>query len=255
MRGALRILERDAVLVRRLWHGYVFSAFAQPLLYLLAMGVGVGGYVDGGQDLGGLGYLQFVAPGLMAAAAFQLAVTDSLWPVMGGTRWDRRYHTMVAAPLDAREVFAHHLLWNGLRASASGVAFLVVAAPLGALHSPWAVLALPAVVLLVVAVASLAAAFAATTEDDNDFQVVMRFGVLPLFLFSGTFFPTTGLPGWLRAVVPVSPLYHGVELARAATSGHARSAGAVLAHVAVLGALAAAGWALGLRAFRRRLAT
>ena len=97
----VRLVEREARIMRRLWHGIVFSAFVSPLLFLLAMGVGVGGYVDRQADatLRGLSYLQFVAPGLLAANVVQLAVGDSLWWVMGGTKWDRRYHGMVASPL------------------------------------------------------------------------------------------------------------------------------------------------------------
>jgi lipooligosaccharide transport system permease protein len=251
----LRLLEREVHILRRLWHGIVFSAFIQPLLYLLAMGVGIGGYVDarGTSSLGGLPYLEFVAPGLLAATAFQLGVGDSLWPVMGGTKWDKRYHAMVASPIGAGEILAAHLGWQAVRTVIAVVAFLVVAVPLGAVSSPWAVLAVPAAVLLVVATASVVATWSTFVEDERSFPLVMRIGVLPLFLFSGTFFPTSQLPALARDLAPISPLYHGVELCRAATSGHARSLGAVLVHIAVLVGITALGSFIGQRTFARRL--
>jgi lipooligosaccharide transport system permease protein len=173
---------------------------------------------------------------------------------MGGYRWEGRYFPMVASPATPADVYMHHLIWESLRASVSAVVFLLVAAAVGALASPWAVLCVPSVWLLVVGVAAPVAAFAAWTEDDANFQLVMRFGVLPLFLFSGTFFPVGNLPAWLRHLVPASPLYHGVELCRAAASGHARSGGAVLAHVLALALLATVGTVWGRRAFTKRLA-
>lgn len=249
-----RIVERDMVVFRRLWHGVVFSSFVQPLLFLLAMGVGVGGYVDDrGSALGGLSYLQFVTPGLLAATVFQLAIADSLWGVMGGTKWERRYHPMVSAPLRPAEVLLAHLVWQAMRSTMAAVPFLFVALVLGGLRSPWALLGIPAAALLVVAVASVVATWSTTVEDEQTFPLVMRFGVMPLFLFSGTFFPTSNLPAWLRHAAPVSPLYHGVELCRAATVGHARSAGAVVVHVAVLAATAGVGVVLGRRSYSRRL--
>jgi lipooligosaccharide transport system permease protein len=251
----LRILEREAHILRRLWHGIVFSAFVQPLLYLLAMGVGIGGYVDarGPVALGGLDYLDFVAPGLLAATAFQLGVGDSLWPVMGGTSWDKRYIAMVATPIGAGQVLAAHLSWQTVRTTIATVAFLLVATPLGAVSSPWAVLALPAAALLVVATASLVATWSTWVEDDRSFPLVMRIGVLPLFLFSGTFFPTSQLPGVVRHLAPISPLYHGVELCRAATTGQSRGLAVIVTHVVVLVGVATLGTTAGRWTFARRL--
>jgi lipooligosaccharide transport system permease protein len=251
----LRLLERELHILRRLWHGIVFSAFVQPLLYLLAMGVGIGGYVDrnGVGSLGGLSYLDFVAPGLLAATAFQLGVGDSLWPVTSGTQWDKRYHAMVATPIGPGQILAAHLGWQAVRTTIAVVAFLVVATPLGAIASPWAVLALPAAVLLVVATAAVVATYSTWVEDASSFPLIMRIGVLPLFLFSGTFFPIGQLPPLVRALAPLSPLYHGVELCRAATSGQARSAGAVMVHVVVLLGVVAAASVVGRRTFARRL--
>lgn len=251
-----RLIEREARVYLRLWQGLVFTAFVQPLLYLLALGVGVGTYVDqnGGAGLGGLSYIEFVAPGLLAGAVFQLAVADSLWWVMGGTKWDKRYHAMVASPLGTDDVLAGHLAWEAIRSTIAAVAFLLVALALGGIASPWALVVPLITVLFVVALAGPVACWSTTVADDQSFPIVMRLGVLPLFLFSGTFFPTSNLPGWLRTVSPLSPLYHAAELMRAATTGTSPGPARLAAHVAVLVAMAAVGWVLARRSFARRLA-
>jgi lipooligosaccharide transport system permease protein len=250
-----RIVEREVHILRKLWHGIAFSAFVAPLLFLVAMGVGVGGYVDDRSPhaLGGISYLQFVAPGLIAANIMMLAVGDSLWWVMGGTKWDKRYHAMIATPLDTSDVLGGHLAYEALRAIASTVAFLIVAAPLGALASWWALLTPLLAMLLVVAVAAPVSAWSTFTDSDRSFGVIMRVGVTPLMLFSGTFFPTASLPAWGRAIVPFSPLYHGVELLRAATTGRSPGLAALAAHVGCLGGLLLVGSLIARRNFRTRL--
>jgi lipooligosaccharide transport system permease protein len=202
--------------------------------------------------VGGLSYLDFVAPGLMAATSMQGAVGASLWPVMSGTKWTRTFHAMVATPVEAGDVYAGVVLWTASRAAMGTTIFLVVAALLGAVPSVWGVAAVPAAALCAMAFAAPLTAFAATQETDARFPVIMRLGVLPLFLFSGAFFPISQLPAGLRQLAVVSPLYHGVELCRAATTGHWHAA-AVAVHVAVLLACIAAGWAWGTRSFTRKL--
>ncbi len=251
-----RIVERELRIMRRLWHGIAFSAFVSPLLFLAAMGVGVGGYIDERSNaaLHGLSYLQFVAPGLLAANVMQLAVGDSLWWVMGGTKWDKRYHAMTASPLQSTDVLNGHLAYESLRATATTIAFLLVAVLLGAIGSWWSLMSPLVAVLVVVAFAAPIAAWSTFTESDRSFPVIMRVGVIPLFLFSGTFFPVASLPAWARHFVPASPLYHGVELLRAAATGHSPGAPALVRHTAVLLVIAGAGWLLARRSFATRLA-
>jgi len=250
-----RLVEREMRIMRHLWHGIAFTAFVAPLLFLVAMGIGVGGYVDerSSAALEGLSYLKFVGPGLLAANILQLAVADSMWWVMGGTKWEKRYHAMVASPLGSTDVLGGHLAWEALRAAATTIAFLIVAAPLGALGSWWALVSPLVAMLLVVAVSAPVAAFATWVETDRSFPVIMRVGVMPLFLFSGTFFPTSTLPAWARDLVQLSPLYHGVELLRAATTGRSPGLTNLLAHVLVLTALATVGWLMARSTFARRL--
>lgn len=252
--GALRIVEREARVFRRLWRGSAFSTFLTPVLFLAAIGLGLGGLVDENQGaVGGLSYLQFVAPGLLVAGAMQSAASDSLWPVMAGTKWLRTFHGMVATPIAPADVFTGYVLWTSIRTFVSATAFLLVAALLGAVPSAWGLLAVPAAVLCAAAFCAPLAAFSATQDSDLSFPLIMRLGVMPLFLFSGTFFPVSQLPGWLQPLAALSPLWHGVELARAATTGSSELLPA-LAHVAVLAAVVAAGAWAGAGTWRRRLA-
>lgn len=252
--GALLVVEREARIQRRMWRGNAFSLFVGPLLFLGAMGLGLGGLVDERTgDVEGLTYLAFVTPGLLAAAAMILGSAESLWPTMAGFKWMRYFHAMAASPLTPGDVVTGRLLWAALRQAVAAAVFLVVATALGGVLSPWAVLAVPASVLVALAFAAPLTAWAATRETDQPFLVVMRVGIQPLFLFSGTFFPVAQLPDALEALALVSPLWHGVELCRAATTGHGDPA-ALVVHVAVLVAFAAAGWWWGLRTFARGLA-
>jgi lipooligosaccharide transport system permease protein len=252
--GVLRAVERDAAVLRRLWRGAAFSTVVQPLLFLGAMGMGLGRLVDDGAGpaLAGGEYLAFVAPGLLAASAMQTAAGDSLWPVMGGTKWFGHYHGMVASPLGAGDVFGGHVVFTAAKAGVGAVAFLAVAGALGALASPWAILAVPVAMLCAAAFAAPISAFAVSQDTDASFSVIMRLGIIPLFLFSGTFFPLEQLPAGLRPVAWVTPLWHAVELCRDLTTGQPALAAAA-GHLAVLVAYTALGWWSGTRAFARRL--
>jgi lipooligosaccharide transport system permease protein len=253
--GPLRVVEREARIYRRLWHGSVFTYFVGPALYLAAMGLGLGGLIeDNGGFSGDITYLQFVAPGLLAATVMQSAAADSLWPIMGGLKWMRSFHAMAATPLTPGQIVTGHLTWGAMRVALSATIFLIVAGVLGALASPWAPLAVVAAVLTGLAFAAPISAFSATQETDSRFPLVMRFVILPLFLFSGTFFPLTDLPDWLQTLAWISPLWHGVELCRSATTGQIVSLAALVGHVAVLVAYAGVGLWCAARAFRTRLA-
>ena len=236
----VRVVEHQAQVFRRFWRTTVVAYILSPLLFLVAMGKGLGGIIDQKSGpVGGVGYLEFVAPGLKLGAAMQGAVGESLWPVMAGHKWVRNFHAMIATPLRPVDVYLGVVSWATARVAMGASAFLAVAALLGAIPSPWGVLAIPAAALCGAAFASVVTAFTATQETDLKFPVIMRMGVMPLFLFSGTFFPVSQLPHVLRPVAAVSPLWHGVELARAATTGRFRL-GPDLGHVAFLGALVAA---------------
>lgn len=250
--GVVRLLDREMVVFRKIWYASAFSAFVMPLLFLVAMGVGLGGIVDDRPgDVGGLSYLHFVTPGLLVASAMQLAAGESLWPVLGGLKWDGRFIAMVATPMTAADVLDGVLAWISLRAAATATAFLAVAALLGGIPSWWGVLALPVTVLCALAFAAPLAAYAAAQDSDASFSVIMRLGVIPLFLFSGTFFPVANLPEWAQPLSWLSPLWHGVEVARQATTGSFRLVD--LLHLGLLAVVVVLGHAAGRRSFARRL--
>jgi lipooligosaccharide transport system permease protein len=239
---------------RRTWRGSIYSSVLSPLLYLGAMGVGLGTLVDahGTASLGGLSYLAFLAPGLLAAAAMQAAVEESTYPVLGSVKWRRTYYAAAASPLRPADLFHGHLLFTSMRLAMNSAIFLAVMAAFGTVASPWALAALPAAVLTGLAFAAPIEAWVITVTKDTSLTLIFRFGLIPLFLFSGTFFPVTQLPAWLRPLAYVTPLWHGVALCRSLTLGTATLGGA-LVHVAYLTALAAVSVAAGNRTYRRRL--
>jgi lipooligosaccharide transport system permease protein len=252
-RSVWRALERELLVFVRTWRGSAFTAIVQPLLFLLAMGIGLGDLVDDGAGTStvALDYLDFVAPGLLAASALLAVSGEALWGVMGGVKWMGQFKAMVATPMMPGDVYGGLVLSAGVRAGGAAVAFLVVAALLGGVSSRWAPLAVVAAVLLAMSTMAALSAYAVRKEDDSTFPLIMRLGVIPMFLFSGTFFPVQQLPAALQPVAVVSPLWHGVEVARDATTGAID--GWTLAHAAVLVALAAVAVPFGVRGFERRL--
>jgi lipooligosaccharide transport system permease protein len=251
---ALRVSEYYARLWQRYWLSWAVTAMLVPLLFLGALGLGLGSLVDESQTtVDGLDYLVFVAPGLMAASAVMGASGESLWPVLGGIKWNRVLHGVAATPVTPGQIYAGYLVWVVVHVVMNATLFLLVASLLGATLSGWAVLAVPAAALGALACAAPLTAFAAGRESDLPFAVVMRVVVVPMFLFSGTFYPVDQLPGALELVARLTPLWHAVELCRGATTG-ALSIGPGLGHTAVLVAMVVAGSRWGVRTFREKLA-
>lgn len=242
---------------RRTWRGTAISTVLEPVAFLAAMGLGLGLLVDrgtGSDTLGGVGYLDFLAPGLLAATSMQLAAFESTYPVMGAIKWHRTYHAQLATPLRVRDTLNGHLLFLLMRIVLGAVVFAVVTALFGAL--PWE-RALPCVlagVLTGFAFTPAIFAFAATRENDSGFAMLFRFGIIPMFLFSGTFFPLEQLPDWMQPIAWVVPLWHGVDLTRDLALGTG-FLGSALVHVAYLLLWVVAGYVAALRAFEKRLVT
>jgi lipooligosaccharide transport system permease protein len=239
---------------RRTWRGTIYSSVLNPVLYLGAMGLGLGTLVDsrGLARLGGVSYLVFLAPGLLAATAMQTAVGESTYPVLGSVKWLKTYQAAAASPLRPADIFRGHLLFTTVRLAMNCTIFLAVMTAFGAARSAWVLVTVPVGVLTGLAFAAPLEAWAVTRTKEQGFSVVFRFGMIPLFLFSGTFFPVTQLPAWIRPLAYATPLWHGVALCRSLSLGTATLGGSLL-HVGYLAALAAAGIAAGNRSYRRRL--
>jgi lipooligosaccharide transport system permease protein len=249
---AAAVLEYHLVGYRRVWRGTVFSSFAMPVLFFLGMGVAVGAYVDRGGGLD-VPYLQFIAPGLLAFAGLQIGMIEASWPVLAMFKWQRIYYGMAAAPLRITDMIVGQLGYIALRVFVAAGAFLLVMIPFGVVGSAWAGLTPVIAVLVGLSVATPMFAYSATVRTDNAMAIIFRFGLLPMMLFSGVFFPVTQLPGLLQPLAYATPLWHGVELCRAATLGTG-PAWPVLYHVGYLSLWAAAGLWLARARFTRRLA-
>lgn len=249
---AMAALDYWLVQYRRTWRGTVVSGVLSPVLFLTAMGVGLGTLVDGGGRLG-QDYLLFLAPGLLAATAMQTAVGESTYPVMGAIKWIRTYHGMLATPLDSADVLHGHLVYVALRTLGTSAVFVVVMALFGAAPSLSA--AAPTVLAATLCGMAFAApvfAFSAWHESDAGFAALERFVIVPLFLFSGTFFPVSQLPTALAWFARVTPIWHGVELCRGLVDG-TLGAAAGWGHVAYLLLWVVVGTLVARVVFRRRL--
>jgi len=235
------------------WRGSVASTVLFPIFYLAALGVGVGHLVNAHTGLvQGQTYLHFIAPSLLATTAMQLGEGESLWPVLAAVKWIRTYHAAAATPLEPVDILVGKLSWVLTRAFAIGVVYTIIIGASGALHSWWS-LTLPFLcALIAVAFSAPLVAFAARSQTDGAFALIYRFGFVPMFLFSATFYPVSAYPGYLRPVVQFVPLYHGVALSRAAAFGGA-SWSATLGHLGFLVVMAASGLAWGCHTLRRRL--
>jgi lipooligosaccharide transport system permease protein len=250
MSATLAVLEYHLVSYRRIWRSSLLSSFVLPLLTMLGFGVGVGAYVTGGVD--GVPYLDWLVPGLMASTAMQVGIGDSSWPVLGGFEWRQIYYGQAAAPLRIADILDGHLAFVLFRVLTAAGAFLLIATAFGTVHSWWAPVTLLIAALVGLAVATPTFAYAAVVPSDSYMAILGRLGVIPMSLFSGVFFPVEQLPMALRWVAYVFPLWHGVDLSRAATLGVPPD-WSVTGHLTWLAAWAVAGWLLAHRAFARRL--
>jgi len=251
-----RVFEHRWIQYRRTFRSTIFSSFLSPVLFLTAMGLGLGSYVSGSaiDDIGGVSYLVFLAPGLLAATAMQSAAFEATFPIMGGLVWNRVFHAMFATPISARDIALGNLAWIAARLTLVATVFTLVIVLFGAAESPLVVLAIPAAVLTGMAFAAPIAAFSATQKTPNKFNAIFRFGITPLFLFSGTFFPLDSLPEALRPLAWVTPLYHGAALTRGLSLGTALDDPILAAiHVLVLVACVVVGTRVAIYTIERRL--
>ena len=213
------LIRRSALASRRTWIAFA-SGFCEPVFYLLAMGQGLGSLVGTlpGPDGRPISYAAFIAPGLLAASAMNGAVFDSTYNVFFKLKYNKLYDAVLATPLGPVDIALGEIGWALVRGGLYAVGFLSVMAGFGLLTSPWALLALPAALLVAFAFAAVGMAATTWMRSWQDFDLV-TLAILPMFLFATTFYPLSVYPRWLQVVVEVMPLFHAVELMRGLTTG------------------------------------
>jgi lipooligosaccharide transport system permease protein len=217
-RASLHLIERHARAYRHVWLVFV-SGLAEPLFYLLSLGVGLGqlvGTVAG--PSGPISYTMFVAPALLATSSMNGAIYDSTFGVFFLLKYDKVYEAVLATPMRATDVALGQIGWALIRGSLYAFAFMLVMLGMGLLQSGWAVLALPAAILTGFAFAATGMAATTFMRSWQDFEFVIL-ASLPLFLFSATFYPLSVYPRGLQLVVECTPLYQAVALIRGLTLG------------------------------------
>jgi lipooligosaccharide transport system permease protein len=246
--GPGMLVMRNYITYKTSWKVFL-TGFLEPLFYLLSIGIGVGKLVHAFEVNGhSIPYAEFVAPGMLAASAFNGALIDSTFNVFFKLRYEKLYDQILVTPLTTRDIAAGEIAWGQLRGASYSVAFLLVMWALGLVHSWWALLALPATLLIGFAFSAVCMSLTTWMTSWQDFDKITLLQ-LPLFLFSGTFFPVTAFHGALRWVVEATPLYRGVVLCRELTTGALTwESGASVAYLSIMGLI-------GLLVVRRRLDT
>lgn len=253
---ALRVLERYLVEYRRTWISQIYSTAFTPLGYLLALGFGLGQAIDGGgraAALGGVSYAAFLAPGLLAATAMQSGTGEATWPVMAGFKWQKFFVSAANTELDPKDLFNGMLLWAACKLTITSATFVAIMAIFGLVPSPLAIASVPAAALCGLAFAAPIAGWTATLHDEGQqVSLLFRVGIMPLFLFSGAFFPIGQLPAVVRWLAYLTPTWHAVEACRMLVLGRPQAL-MLAVHLLFLLACVVVGSALGHRTFSRRV--
>jgi lipooligosaccharide transport system permease protein len=246
-----RLIERDLLVARRTWWIPV-SGVAEPVFYLLSIGIGIGKLVGGvpGPNNTVIPYAAYVAPALLAASAMNGAVYESTFNVYFKLKYAKVFDAVLATPVEATEVARGEITYALMRGTLYAAVFVVMMAGLGDLESPWSVLALPAAILIGFAFSAVGMAATTYMRGWTDFDLV-QLVLLPMFLFSTTFYPLSTYPRWLQLIVQCTPLYHGVSLVRALTLGEVGLA--AIGNVAYLAVMGAVGVAVAGRRIRTLL--
>jgi lipooligosaccharide transport system permease protein len=256
-RGAIFVTEaRLRTMLKWVWL-IIGLAIANPVLYLVSIGLGVGAYIDkntGGMGVDGVSYITFLAPALLATAAIQGAIDESVYPTLEGFKWNKTFFSMNATPLSGNHI-AMGVFFNSLiRVIFTAVIYWLVMLAFGVLESPRAWLAIFTAVMAGAAFGALMQALAGMLENEDIFFTVLgRFVIMPLFLFSGTFYPLTNMPIYLQWIGWISPLWHATELGRWLSYGHEISSQMLYVHFIFLNSLLIIGIIASRRIFTKRL--
>ena len=252
--GSLHVAEARIRNMVKWWGIILFAAVVNPTLYLVSIGIGVGSLIDANNGVNGVSYLTFLAPALLASAAIQGSTDEVIFPVMEGFKWNRTFFGMRSTTLTAQQISLGVFLAAMARAIFSIVIYWIVLYLFGALKSGTAWLAMPAALLAGAAMGAVMLAMAAKIENENYFfTLVGRFIMIPMFLFSGTFYPLTQMPIYLQFFGWISPLWHASELGRYLTYDYPLSGLQLSIHLVVLTAMVVIGLFLSARIFAKRL--
>lgn len=237
------------------WAGIIFfAAVINPTLYLVSIGIGVGSLIDANKGVNGVSYLTFLAPALLASAAIQGSSDEVIFPTMGGFKWERTFFGMRATPITARQISLGIFFAAMVRTTISVVIYWIVLYLFGALDSDTAWLAMPAALFAGAAMAAVMLALAGKIEnEDFFFTIVGRFIMIPMFLFSGTFYPLSQMPIFLQFFGWISPLWHATEIGRYLTYDYPLSGSQILMHLSLLTAMIFFGLTASFRIFAARL--
>ena len=245
-RRARFLVERNIYVYRHTWI-VILSGFFEPLFYLGSIGFGLGALIGTVSGPGGqpISYQLFVAPALLASAAMNGAITEGTFNFFFKLRYNKTFEAILATPLSPGDVAVGELVWALIRGGIYAIAFLLVMLLLGLVVSPWVLFAVPAALLIGFAFGGVAMALTSFMRTWQDFDLI-QLVVLPMFLFSGTFYPLDAYPEALRVLVQLTPLYQGVDLLRSLAVGHLD--GSLVVHVLYLAIMGIAGlWVVSRR--------
>ena len=253
LRRSRRMVQRNLLVYKHVWR-VIFSGFFEPLFYLLGIGVGVGALV---QDIGGVNYSAFVAPGLLASSCLNGAITDGFFNIFFKLHFKKTYDGILATPMRVPDVAFGEMLWALTRGSMYAAAFLIVVLVLGStsgpriILSPWALLALPAAIFVSASFSAMAICLTTFIRKIEDFDSAMNLLVMPMFLFSGIFVPISRFPRAVQWLAEAAPLYHAVATLRALTTGAVGPI--ILVHLAYLFLAGCAAFAVAMQRLERKL--
>lgn len=215
-RRAVRVWQRNLDSFRKFYVGSLVGSLGEPVLYLIAMGYGLGSFVG---SIGGLSYMEYLAPGLVISATMWAATFEGTYGSYLRMIHQKTYDAILATPLSLDDVVAGDVLWAATKGMGNGLIMLVVVGTFGLIHSPWAVLLLPLMALTSLLFAALAVLVAAVARNWEFFNYYITLAISPLFFFSGIFFPLSNFPPWVRDIGSLSPLTHAVALSRSLVRG------------------------------------
>jgi lipooligosaccharide transport system permease protein len=249
---ARRLVQRNLLVYKHTWL-VLFSGFFEPLFYLLGIGYGLGSVIKTVElsDGRAIAFAAFVAPGLLAMSSLNGAVAESIFNVFFKLNFAKTYDGILATPLGIREIAVGELVWSLIRGTLYSAAFVVVMLVMGLILSPAAILLIPASLLLGAAFSAAGLATTAYLRTVQDFDIPMGMVVMPMFLFSGVFFPTSIYPAFFQWLLELTPLYHGVNLLRGLTTG--ALGWSMLWDVAYLFGFLAIGLTIAMRQMERKL--